>query len=476
MAGTKVGRESFSIHEDDQDDYEMEGEETLDASDEEIGYLDKSQEVGSSDDSDSVEDSVAQELATFQATFKGVAKRFRLINRIGEGTFSTVYKAEDIHYDAYYNDWDTESKENLKGLRPLSKSSRTENTQSGAAGPTSRQSHKKRPRFVAIKKIYVTSSPSRIQNELELLHDLRGCRSVCPLITAFRHQDQVVAVLPYFRHIEFREYFRDLKVPDMQIYFQSLFAALAAVHKHQILHRDIKPTNFLYDIARQRGVLVDFGLAEREGTDCSHCICQDEPFFRQAIIDRSRAVQQPSSAGYVKNDSRSSRRANRAGTRGFRAPEVLFKCTSQTTKIDVWSAGVILLTMLARRFPFFNSLDDIDALIEIATIFGNRRMRACALLHGTIFECTIPTIGEKGFSFEKIVQWSTGRSRKDSAAGVPEVERLSKGELQAIAFLGRCMELDPNKRISAEEALSHEFLVGAREGVSEESEDDIDML
>lgn len=57
---------------------------------------------------------------------------------------------------------------------------------------------------MAIKKIYVTSSPIRIQNELELLHDLRGYDSVCPLITAFRHQDQVVAVLPYFRHFDFR--------------------------------------------------------------------------------------------------------------------------------------------------------------------------------------------------------------------------------------------------------------------------------
>ncbi len=57
---------------------------------------------------------------------------------------------------------------------------------------------------MAIKKIYVTSSPMRIQNELELLNDLKGCESVCPLIEAFRHQDQVVAVLPYFRHEDFR--------------------------------------------------------------------------------------------------------------------------------------------------------------------------------------------------------------------------------------------------------------------------------
>ncbi len=50
------------------------------------------------------------------------------------------------------------------------------------------------------KKIYVTSSPLRIFNELDLLHDLRASDSVCPLITAFRHQDQVIAILPYFQH------------------------------------------------------------------------------------------------------------------------------------------------------------------------------------------------------------------------------------------------------------------------------------
>ena len=105
---------------------------------------------------------------------------------------------------------------------------------------------RRRPRYVAIKKIYVTSSPARILNELELLNDLRGFESVCPLITAFRHTDQVAAVLPYFRHTDFREYFRKMTVPDMQIYFRSLFTALAAVHSKGILHRDIKPTNFLF--------------------------------------------------------------------------------------------------------------------------------------------------------------------------------------------------------------------------------------
>lgn len=325
------------------------------------------------------------------------------------------------------------------------------------------------PKYVAIKKIYVTSSPSRILNELELLNDLRGCDSVCPLITAFRHTDQVVAVLPYFRHTDFREYFRRMTVPDMQIYFRSLFSALASVHSKHILHRDIKPTNFLYEPDKKRGVLVDFGLAEREGTESKPCLCTQSSGDRRQRVMSSMAAQMGPAVGYPRNDSRPSRRANRAGTRGFRAPEVLFKCTEQSTKIDIWSAGVILLTILSKRFPFFNSADDVEAMIEIATIFGKNKMRQCAYLHGTVFQTDIPTIGQTGFTLEKIILWSTCRNETGEDG---TIDPLTAEELLAVQFLERCLELDPNKRISAEEALEHDFL---RERELEEDED-MDLL
>ena len=154
--------------------------------------------------------------------------------------------------------------------------------------------------------------------------------------------------------------------------------------------------------------------------------------------------------GYPKTDTRPSRRANRAGTRGFRAPEVLFKCTEQSTAIDIWSVGVILLTILSKRFPFFNSADDVEAMIEIATIFGAKRMKAAGLLHGCVFETTIPTIGTQGFTMEKIILWSTCRG---------EDKPLTRHERLAVRFLEQCMELDPSRRITAAEALEHDFLV-----------------
>lgn len=424
----------------------------------------------SSDENEPIDLTVQQDMEKLNYTFPNFKDNYRLIKRIGEGTFSTVYKAEDLRYDRYNNSWDIDAKDNQWTPPPL---------KSASHSCSNSQSHHSRgpKKFVAIKKIYVTSSPSRILNELDLLFDLRDSPSVCPLITAFRHSDQVLAMLPYFRHQDFRKYYPNMTIHDIKLYLRSLFTALAAVHEKGILHRDIKPTNFLYDPAKQHGVLVDFGLAEREGTDHKPCLCHLEPDQRKTRIRMVYSLTNPQGGpqpGYPKNDTRPSRRANRAGTRGFRAPEVLFKCTEQTTKIDIWSAGVILLTILCKRFPFFNSADDVEALIEIATIFGSRRMKACGQLHGCVFETSIPSIGVQGFTFEKIMLWSTCRSdgTKDSGKNT-----LTEGENDALEFLTRCMELDPAKRISAKEALRHGFLqVDERDSSEGDGEEDVSMV
>ena len=49
--------------------------------------------------------------------------------------------------------------------------------------------------------------------------------------------------------------------------------------------------------------------------------------------------------------------------------------------IDVWSAGIIFLFFLTRKFPLFQSNDDVEALMELSTVIGRKGMERVATLH-----------------------------------------------------------------------------------------------
>ncbi|TKY89176.1 hypothetical protein EX895_001707 [Sporisorium graminicola] len=431
-----------------------------------------------------------EEIEDLENAIDGLSDYYRIVDRLGEGTFSSVYKAIDLQHFAFDNDdWITRGP-----LDPLRK---------GVC-------------HVALKKIYVTSSPQRIFNELSIMEDLRNADYVSYLITAFRSEDQIVAVMPYSRHSDFRDYYKEMPLGDFKYYFRCLFSALQSVHEAGIMHRDIKPANFLYDPSSGHGTLCDFGLAERfEATEwrgkCHHtCPTPQHPHGTKEI---NRAVDSiwfepgkplsgqpapsestasgasgglnsasaaaiaagasagtdalvassksgvmdppPERVGYLIYDARQGVRANRAGTRGFRAPEVLFKCQDQTVAIDIWSAGVILLTLLIRRFPVFNSNDDVEALLEIAVIFGKARMETCAMLHNRTFHCNIPSVSNSGSLTEFI-----NRLNPDLAdpGNHPDPQQYARDVANALDMVKSCLHVDCTRRKTAAELLQHPFL------------------
>lgn len=70
--------------------------------------------------------------------------------------------------------------------------------------------------------------------------------------------------------------------------------------------------------------------------------------------------------------------ATRAGTPGYRPTEVLLKYPNQTTAVDIWAAGIILISILSGCYPFFKSTDDFTALAEIITVFGDEMVKKTA--------------------------------------------------------------------------------------------------
>lgn len=418
---------------------------------------------------------IMEEMHAIQETFTGLHLKYKLLDKIGEGTFSTVYKAESLQNETRYLMGD-----NLYNSPEIKR----------------RKTEKKSTKFyVALKRIYVTSSPQRIYNELNLLYILSGSRHVAPLLEALRYEDQIIAVLPYYQHADFRDFFRDIPLEGIKIYMRELFESLSFVHSKRIIHRDIKPTNFLYDPFRKRGILVDFGLAEQEkielSLDPSHMKhSPEDPNYCPCRSGHRGPVGNLQRDGYPKNESRPGRRANRAGTRGFRAPEVLFKCPYQTTKIDVWSAGVILLTLLTRRFPFFNSRDDIDALVELTTIFGVRDMKHTARLHGLGLETTVNSTDKKlslgqvvhkalsleddyktlppgSVSYDTLVCFNDDGMIFHQSDDSDDLKQLKREHLQVFEVMENCFKMDPKDRPQALEILRLPFF---------QSEEDNDMI
>lgn len=335
------------------------------------------------DDDENVTLEVLEEMHKLEESFPILAEKYRLIDKIGEGTFSTVYKAEAMNGAVLLGSQMWKSP-------PLQKVS------------SKKGKKKQKNPLVALKQIYVTSSPNRIYNELNLLYMLSGNSHVAPLLDILRLHDQVLAILPYYQHADFRDFYRDIPIKGIKKYMWELFQGLEFVHSKGIMHRDLKPTNFLYDPFKGKGVLVDFGLAEKmplsyslgntRSSNTCPCLSKDKS------VTRTHSKRLNIKAAYPKLDQRPPRRANRAGTRGFRAPEVLLKCTNQTTKIDIWSAGVIGLSLVSRKFPLFNSPDDIDALIEILLIFGHDKLQKAVELHGCGLEVNMQSAVSSSFN------------------------------------------------------------------------------
>jgi len=344
------------------------------------------------------------------------------------------------------------------------------------------------------------------------MEECLGCRHVAQLITAFRHLDQVVAIMPYQRNEDFREYFRDYPMDGIKAYMRCLFRALRDIHARDIIHRDVKPANFLFDSRTHRGTLCDFGLAARitmsyKDSGCLHTApsrdfphgrirsssAYDVNMVKQAQKEaRHKSVLSSDRVGYPEKDLRPISKANRAGTRGFRAPEVLLKCNDQSGAIDIWSAGMILLFFLTGKFPLFQSNDDIEALMEIASIIGRRRMEKAATLHNRSFATNVPTVTQEGMTWREFVQKNnpdlykiqtpppsatpttspTTKSHTSitttDAPPLPELPSSSQSTQslysaedldQALDLLEKLLEPGATSRITARDALYHPFLV-----------------
>ncbi|XP_071821368.1 cell division cycle 7-related protein kinase-like [Apostichopus japonicus] len=459
---------------------------------------------------------------------------FDIVAKVGEGTFSSVFLA------------------NVKSSTP----------------------DQEKKKFV-VKHIIPTSHPDRILTELICMQNIGGKDNVMGLNLCLREQSHVVMVMPYFPHDKFHHFIQNMTVEETREYMKNLFLALRRVHQFNIIHRDVKPSNFLYNRKERKYALVDFGLAQKVPTPKRKTRItagkEDTPIKitvnpkESQLLKRKIAEINPSvrltelnintfqnknttsqkfplavpSSGEenrpkrprilsprkedrtvgttrtslktkphgqnilrVKNcrcfgkaqvceicTSRSNQVAPRAGTPGFRAPEVLIRYESQTTAVDMWAAGVIFLSILARRYPFFKVPDDLTGLAQIMSIHGSEEVKMAARKLGKDVQCNIklPAMDlqqlcqklqdNKSSSTTSLhtrlsgntlprkrspKQQRSPQSQKSALSGI-KVKRRQCEEFPKSAYdlLRQLLDLNPSTRITAEGALHHPFITGA---------------
>eukprot|EP00835_Amoeboradix_gromovi_P001125 NODE_45_length_27728_cov_0.328387.p7 type:complete len:292 gc:universal NODE_45_length_27728_cov_0.328387:26482-27357(+) len=272
----------------------------------------------------------------------------KLLKKVGEGTFAAVYQCVP-----------TDETEEL--YRFISNPSYCAAIDS---------------KYLAVKCIYQQSDEKRIMREVELMFKLRNSPNVIDVLDFHRYQDQSCVVMPFVKFHEFKDFYKKMNSKMVKSYMFSLLTSLKSIHKHLVIHRDIKPSNFLYNVKAKTGCLADFGLAQIDETT--------KKKKKQVFTKEPSLYDVNNGTVYIDDaESRPALRAERAGTRGFRAPEVLLKWQFQTTKIDIWSVGVVLLCIMSKRYPFYHSTTDDEALLEIAMITGSRAIKDLGAVIGT---------------------------------------------------------------------------------------------
>lgn len=301
--------------------------------------------------------------------------------------------------------------------------------------------HKATGTEVAMKQLYWNNSPERIVSEVKYMRVLNQAgdhENIVKVLALFREFDQATVIMNYIPHTPFRNFLPSINGTRIKQYLHGLMRALSFVHSQKIIHRDVKPANFLFDPKTGKGCLIDFGLCERDLhlESCTESMTADDDENDFDLCHPEKCQNRPKMI------------ASRAGTRGFRAPEVLIASFNQTPKIDIWSAGVILLSMLTQRYPFFKSPDDLTALSEIAVIIGTDRLKEAA------HECG------RRIKFPRKIEGLDLRTLCHQLN--PYVDDFNVDE-SVYDLLEKMLEPLPSKRLTADQCLEHPFLADFEE-------------
>lgn len=256
---------------------------------------------------------------------------------------------------------------------------------------------------VALKEIHVDAeegTPSTAIREISLMKELKH-DNILALWDVIHTENKLMLVFEYMdtdlkKFMDANGKNGALELPLIKSFMYQLLRGVNFCHENRVLHRDLKPQNLLIN---KRGdlKLADFGLARAFGIPVNT--------FSNEVV-----------------------------TLWYRAPDVLLGSRTYSTSIDIWSAACIMAEMYTGR-PLFPGANNEDQLLKIFRLMG------------TPNEQTWP----------KVTQYHEWKGTypnyppQDLRQILPMVDPLGLDLLQ------RMLQMQPNMRVSARDALQHSW-------------------
>ncbi|XP_075271458.1 mitogen-activated protein kinase 15 isoform X1 [Opisthocomus hoazin] len=218
---------------------------------------------------------------------------------------------------------------------------------------------------------------------------------------------------------------------DIYLIFESMETDLHAVIKKGNLLKDIHKCYILYQILKATKFIHSGNVIHRDQKP-SNILLDEDCFVKLCDFGLARSLCQ------MNEDQGNPALTEYVATRWYRAPEILLSSQSYTKGVDMWSIGCILGELLLGKplFPGTSTMNQIEQILRVIPAPSPEDILAVQ----SDYRASVINRMSSGqrVTFEEILPSST--------------------PLPALDLLKKLLVFNPDKRLTAEEALQHPYV------------------